>query len=276
MRTAVHDAHLFVSSGWGEWRIGYGTGAAALDVAAGPAAFRTLGADGGELDPTGLNGARTLNLTSAYAPKLTFRSIALGQTRSIGMVRLSASFTPSVEDCGVDTCSHGTGPGGVRAAEPVNIVELGGLYELRRGEHEIGISFGWAQSDDDSGVAALEGVETSDFGLSWRNGAWLAGTRWLRSNNGIAGSGDYEALSASLGYEAGLWMTTIEWAGYSDDLVHSDGETWQIGTSRLGDHWLIGAGIAMSEREDARLTALGRRGETTDSTVIFLEASWRY
>lgn len=275
-RAAIQDAYFYTHSGWGEWRIGYGAGAPDLDAVGGPAAFRAMAADGGRVDPTGLAGARTRNLTSGYAPKISFRSIMLGQLSTIGTIRASASFTPEMSGCGVDVCLHGDGPGGLRSARPANIIELGGVYEWRRGVHDIAVSLGLSRSEESSDYNGLEGVRASDVGVSWRAGNWQAGARWLRANNGVEADGSYEALSASAGYESGAWMTTLEWAGYSDDLVHADGETWQLGTSWLGEHWLLGAGVQTSSREETRLTGLVRRAESIESTVIFVEASWRY
>lgn len=276
VRSALTEAFFFLHTGWGEWRVGYGDGAARHDATGGPAAFRTVRADGGRLDPTGLNAARTQNYASGQAPKLLFRSIPLGQISTIGTFRASASITPEVRDCGVDYCAFGTGPGLVRSAKPSWIAEFGGLYEVQRGEQEWAVSIGWAQSLDEEGNPAFDRLSTYDAGLSWQRGNWLAGARWLRSDNAVAGDGDYEALSASMGYENGPWMTTLEWASFSDNLVHADGETWQVGTSWLGERWLLGAGIQHGHRQDPSLTPPGRRGEDTESTVFFAEASWRY
>jgi len=276
VRVALQAGYVFVHSGWGEWRLGYGAGAAAIDAVGGPTAFRTSAADDGRLDISGLNTARTRNRVSGFAPKLVFRSIALGQSRSVGSVRASVSFTPRAGACGVDYCDYGEGPAGILVAQPENIVEIGGRYEIRRGEHTLEVSLGTARGEDGSGLAWFDGVETYDLGARWDMGAWRAGARWLHSNNAVSGAGDYEALSASIGYESGPWMTTLEWAGFSDDLVHTDGRTWQVGTSWLGDHWLIGGGVQYAEREEPVLTGLGRRPDMRDSTGFFLEASWRY
>lgn len=276
VRAAVTEAFLFLHSGWGEWRIGYGDGAARLDEVGGPSAFRTIRADGGRLDPTGVNHARTENYASGQAPKLVFRSIALGQRSTIGSFRASASITPEVGDCGVDFCAFGDGPGPVRSPEPDWVVELGGLYEVDRGAQEWAFSIGWARSENESPIAGFDRLESLDLGVSWRRGNWLAGSRWLTSNNAINGDAGYQAYSASVGYESGPWMTSLEWAAFSDDLVHADGHTWQVGTSWLGDSWLLGVGLQQVEREVAQYLAGSRSSEATDSTVVFLEASWRH
>lgn len=276
VRTAIMDAYVFIHNGWGEWRLGYGDGAARLDEVGGPFAFRTIRADGGRLDPTGLNAARTENYASGQAPKIVFRSIALGQRSTIGTFRGAVSITPEARDCGVDFCAHGDGPGTVRSAKPKWIAEFGGLYEVERGEHEWAVSLGYAHSEDMTGANGFDRLVSYDLGVSWRRGSWLAGARWLRSNNAVAGDGSYEALSASIGYESGPWMTSFEWAGFSDDLVHADGATWQAGTSWLGEHWLLGLGLQHTVRQNAVLMPGGRTDEDTDSTSFFLEASWRY
>lgn len=277
IRLALQSAYGFLDIGWGELRLGYGAGAADLDAEQGPSAFRLSRADGGRVDLTGLSGARTRNLSSGTSPKLVFRSIALGQTSSIGALRASASFTPEVRDCGVDHCAWGDGPGGLLGPAFENVWEVGARYEIRRGEHEIAVSLGFSEGGDATGYPGFTGISSRDAGISWTRGDFSAGARWFRSNNGIAANGDYEAWSVSAGLERGPWLTTLEWARFSDDLVHVDGETVQLSASRLiGEHWVLGGGIQAASRDDPVVRPSGREDIRLRGEAVFAELGWQF
>ena len=276
-RIALQSGYGFVDIGWGELRLGYGAGAADLDVAGGPSAFRLSRADGGRVDLTGLSGARTRNLVSGNSPKLVFRSIALGQASSVGSVRLSSSFTPRVRDCGVDACAWQDGPAGLLSPVFNDVWELGGRYQIQRGEHEFSVSLGLGEGSEASGLAGFAGISMRDAGFLWTHGPFSAGARWLRSNNGIASNGDYEAWSVSAAFEQGPWLTALELARFSDDLIHVDGETVQLSTSRLvGEHWVIGGGLQATRREDPIVTPLGREQISLSGSALFIELGWQF
>ena len=274
---ALEAGYAYLHSGWGEWRLGAGPGAADLDAVRGPTAFRLSRADGGRVDLTGLSAARTRNLSSGFDPKLVFRSIALGQVSTIGTFRASVSYTPTVDMCGVDHCAGDFGAGDPLTPPVEDVIETGFHYEVRRGEHEFAFSAGLSRGSDASGNPGIAALSAEDAGLTWRSGSWRAGARWYRSNQALSGDGNYEALAVSAGYEAGDWLTSLEWANFSDDLVHASGESWQISTSKLiGDHWVAGAGIQLTERSEAIIEPLGRRALSDDVSAIFIELGWRY
>jgi hypothetical protein len=274
---AIATAYLFSHTGWGEWRVGYGPGAADLDIVSGPTAFRLVRADGGRVDLTGLSGARTRHLTSGVSPKILFQSIALGQASTIGTVQVSASFTPQARDCGVDVCLEEYGAAGLLTPLADSVWELAARYEMRRGAHTFAISGGVSHGEEATGRAGFSDIVARDLGLSWASGAWSAGARWFRSNNAVTQDGEYEAWSASAGFEAGPWLSVIEYAGFSDDLIHVDGRTVQVSASRLiGGHWVLGGGVQNSIRQDPVVTATGRQGFELDHTSIFAEVGWRF
>jgi len=276
-RTALEEAYLYYDTGWGELRLGYGPGAARLDAAGGPAAFRLSRADGGRVDTDGLAGPGTANLASGWSPKIVFRSVALGQETSVGTLRASASFTPEVRDCGVDVCHREYGPAGLVGPVFDNMAEIGVHYALRRGGHGFELSLGAASGEDASGRSGFERIFTWDAGLAWQYGPWSAGLRGLFSDNGLAGERGHQAWAASAGYESGLWLYTVEYAGFSDDAVHVDGSTWQIAGSRLiGERWLAGGGLRLSERSEPVLTPSGRMQRRGEATVAFLELGWQF
>lgn len=276
-RIALASGYGFVDIGWGELRVGYGDGAAVLDAERGSTAFRLSRADGGRVDLTGLSGARTANLSSGSSPKLVFHSIPLGQTSTIGSFRLSASFTPQVRDCGVDHCAWGDGPAGLISPVFDDVWEVGARYEILRGNNAFAFSLGLSEGSEATGLADFAGISTRDAGFSWSRGAFNVGARWLRSNNGIAADGAYEAWSVSTAWEEGPWLTSLEVARFSDDLVHVDGQTLQLGSSRLvGERWVIGGGVQVSTRDDPVLELAGRNEIRVDGTAIFAELGWQF
>ncbi len=276
-RVALQSGYGYVDIGWGELRAGYGSGAAVLDAERGPTAFRLSRADGGRVDLTGLSGARTINLSSGYSPKLVFHSIALGQASTIGSFRLATSFTPRVRDCGVDHCAWGDGPAGLVSPVFDDVWEIGARYEIRRGDNAFAFSLGASEGSEATGLAGFSGISTRDAGFSWSRGAMSAGARWLRSNNGIAADGSYEAWSISTAWEQGPWLTSLELARFSDDLVHVDGKTVQLSSSRLvGERWVVGGGVQASTRDDPVLTPAGRDEIRLEGAAIFAELGWQF
>ncbi len=276
-RLAPQSGYAYVDIGWGEIRAGYGAGAAVLDAERGPTAFRLSRADGGRVDLTGLSGARTANLGSGYSPKLVFHSVALGQASTIGSFRMAASFTPRVRDCGVDHCAWGAGPAGLVSPELDDVWEVGARYEILRGDDTFAFSLGLSEGSEATGLAGFAGISTRDAGFSWSRGALSAGARWLRSNNGVTGDGAYEAWSVSAALEAGPWLTSLELARFSDDLVHVDGQTVQLSSSRLvGERWVVGGGVQASSRDDPVLTPAGRDENRLQGTAVFAELGWQF
>ena len=275
IRSSLEDAYGFVHFGYGELRLGYGDGAARMDAVAPPTAFRLARADNGRVGLSELSNARTFNYASGQSPKIAFRSIALGQARSVGSFRANLSFTPEVSGCGVDVCDFDGAPAGVAVARVENVVEIAGYYELHRGETEMAFSFSHSRGENVEPDAVFRNLRVSDVGVRLDRGAWSAGLRWLNSNN--ASQGDHEAIAASVALENGDWLYALEWSGFGDNTVHSDGSTWQVGASKLlGDHWLAGFGVQQSTRDVARITPSGRRELEQDSTTFFVELGWRY
>lgn len=272
----IDAGYAYVDLGWGELRAGYGPGAARIDAVRGPTAFRLSRADGGRVSTSDLNGVRTANRASGFAPKLLFRSVSLGQESSIGSLRVLASFTPTAADCDVEVCAATGETPGLVFPRPGDIAELGAVYAIRRGGHEWAFSAGLAEAVEPPALPGLDRLTVRDAGVRWRHGSWTAGVRGLVSNNAVSG-GDYQAWSVSAGREEGAWIVVAEYAGFSDDLLHVDGQTWQLAASRLvGDHWVWGFGVQGSERFEPHVAAGGRVQERRSSTAGFLELGWQF
>ncbi|WP_203291081.1 porin [Maricaulis parjimensis] len=276
-RGVLDTAYIFHETGWGELRIGRTEGAARQDHTGGPRAFRLSRADGGRVDTGGLQGARTENFSSGQDAKILFRSIALGQETSVGTLRASASWTPSVRMCGLDHCAREYGLAGLVSPVFDDVLELGVHYALRRGDHEFEASLGLSHGDDATGLPGFDGLRAYDLGVRWAHGAWSAGARAFVSDNGLSQEAGYRAWSASAGYESGDWLWTLEYAGFSDDAVHVDGTSWQAGGSRLlGERWIAGFGVQAQERQEPVWTPAGRQKSNTDSLTAFLELGWQF
>jgi hypothetical protein len=277
VRAELDAAYVFYDTGWGEIRLGRGDGAARLDDVSGPTAFRLTRADGGRVATSGLAGANTVNHAASQDAKLVFRSIALGQEISVGTLRASVSWTPSVRHCGVDACAREYGPAGLVSPVTDNVLEVGVHYAIRRGDHVVDVSASLSDGEDATGHAGFEGLQTRTVGLRWENGAWSAGGRYLSSNNGVSADAGYTAWSASAGYETGPWLLTLEYAGFNDSALHVSGESWQFGGSRLiGERWIAGLGLQSASRSEPELTVTGRRQVDRDSVNAFAELGWQF
>ena len=276
-RAALEKGYAYVHTGWGEFRAGYGSGAADTDTESGPTAFRLSRADGGRVDLTGLSFVRTRNLTSGFSPKVVFRSIQLGQVSTIGAGRVSVSYTPEVRDCGVDFCASEYGPAGLLSPLSDSVWEVSARYEVHRGQNEIALSLGVSNSEDATGRSGFEGIEAQNAGLSWSNGPWSAGANWLSANNGTSQQGSYQTWSVSAGYEDGPWITVLEYGQFQDDLIHAEGETAQLSASRLvGDRWVLGGGLQWSGLDEPVLSGPNRVNQHRESHAAFLELGWQF
>lgn len=276
-RAELAAAYVFYDTGWGEIRLGRGDGAARLDPVSGPTAFRLTRADGARVATRGVAGADTANHSSSQDAKLVFRSIALGQEVSVGTLRASVSWTPSVRHCGVDACTREYGSAGLVSPVSDDVLELGVHYAIRRGDHILDVSASFSDGEDATGRAGFEGLQTRTLGLRWEHGAWSAGGRYLSSNNGLSVDAGYSAWSASGGYETGPWLLTLEYAGFNDSALHVSGETWQLGGSRLiGERWIAGLGLQSASRSEPARTMTGRRQVERDSVNVFAELGWQF
>lgn len=280
-RVSLETASLTLKTGWFDAHLGYGPGAARLDPAGGPTAFRLARADAGRVNTTGIDAARTLNDTSSRSPKLTVQSVELGQVSTVGSAWAAVSFTPDTQGCFAEVCRDAFGPEGQVQPVAEDVIELALRYEIERAGVEWAMSADWSQALSQTDLYRNDGsradaLSTASIGVSARydldNGGLEAGMRYLVSNNGWSDDTRYDALSFSIGLEQGLWLSTIEWSGFEDNLVSVDGETFQIGTSRLiGDHFIAGAGWQVSEQKMNRVSSTTLLNNSTRVDTFFIE-----
>ncbi|MEO1039064.1 MAG: hypothetical protein AAFX09_05915 [Pseudomonadota bacterium] len=262
VRGGVETAELFIKTGWGEAVLGVGDGAARLEAAELPGAFRLMRADGALADSTGLMLVDTAHGLSGRAAKLTVRS-----RRLIGF-RASASFTPQADLCGVDACAAGSG-----LAERVAELALSFDRRLRstgaRWAASVAMSAGEASPRFDPATDALDDPVVLSVRLVRERNGVSAGLGWLRSNDGLA-EGRYEALSAALAYERGDWLYAFEAARGEAEPSGLDGWSIQLGASRLlAGGALIGIGVVHAEEA-------ARGASSRSTTQLFLETGLRF
>ncbi|MFS2316490.1 hypothetical protein RMQ97_01010 [Maricaulis sp. D1M11] len=280
-RASLETASLTLKTGWFDAHLGYGPGAARLDPAGGPTAFRLTRADAGRVNTTGIDATRTINETSSRSPKLTVQSVELGQASSVGSAWVAVSFTPDTQGCFAEVCRDAFGPEGQVQPVAEDVIELAFRYEIERAGVEWAISADWSQALSQSKLIRDDGSRPDAFstvsaGLSARydldSGGLEAGMRYLVSNNGWSDDARYHAMSVSAGFEQGLWLSTIEWSGFEDDLFSVDGETVQIGTSRLiGDHFVAGAGWQVSRQKMNRVSSTTLLNNSSRVDTFFIE-----
>ena len=223
-RAGIETAAVFLKGPWGEVRAGRGEGAAALEAAALPGAFRLMRADDARADLSGLAAARTRDTLSGRAAKLTVRS-----ARLFGL-RASASYTPDADDCSLDHC-----PEGRVAAE--GVVEAGLSFDYAPpGAGRWSLSVGASRGGADPAPGLPPGVAEDPHALSaragWRKGDLSLGAGWLRSNEGLA-EGRYEAWSVSASLERGDWLWAAEASRADVEPASLDVTAVQLGASRL-------------------------------------------
>lgn len=270
---AVETAFVYWRGGYVEVRGGYGPGAAALESEPMPGAFWLMRADAARIDPSGRNLASTANTLSGHAPKILVQSVRLAG------FRVAASFTPDGDVCGASYCRTDAVPGVLAAAKVDDIAELGLSFDHRfaqtgvRWTAGLGLSHGQA-----SGPESI--FYEDPWALSARilrsEGPWTAGISALVSNDGISGA-RYRARSASISYETGDWLFSLEASDAQSSLVHARSRTWMAGASRFIEPGIIlGAGIEHTDTERAAVQGGSRTVDASAGTRVFLEAGLRF
>lgn len=240
-RAALDEASVWVQGGWARLRAGLAPGAAAMERPGLTGALRTVRADGGLFDPTGLSLTDTGLSLAGPAPGVSV------QTRRIIGLRASASFTPDADWRSVRRPWPG-GPDAVRA--PLRDVwSLGASFDRR--SPVSGVRWrahaGWeAGRAGGPAAAAFRDPWAVSARVVRQSGDVTLGAAWLKSNDGLAGA-DYEAYSASAAYERGDWLFSLEAGAGSAGLARREGRMVQAGASRLvGERAVIGLAVSLA------------------------------
>ena len=259
-RAGLETAAVFLKGPWGEVRAGRGQGAAALEAAALPGAFRLMRADDARADLSGLAAARTRDTLSGRAAKLTVRS-----ARLFGL-RASASYTPDADDCSLDTCPEG-------AVSADGVLEAGVSFDhafAEAGRWSVSLGASRGEADPAPGLAPgrADDPHALSARLAWSRGDLSLGAGWLRSNDGLD-DGRYEAWSASAALERGDWLFAAEASRAEAAPASIEVSAVQIGASRLLPGGAI-AGLGWT-RLDEKGPGGGR-----DTAFLFVEAGLRF
>ncbi|MCH8488874.1 MAG: porin [Oceanicaulis sp.] len=255
-QAGLSQASLWVQTGFVRLRAGIAEGAAGQERPDLPGALRTLRADGGLIDPTGLALADTGLSLAGPAPGLSIQS-----RRLIGL-RATASYTPGAGWRSV---------GRARAAGPdlaqIDVRDVWALAaSFDRRSPQSGVrwrAYAGAETARAAGpdAALMRDPWVVSARIARSSGDVSLGLAWLKTNDGLPGA-DYEAVSASAALERGDWLFSAEASAARAGLARRDGRTLQRAASRLvGDHAVIGlaaslgqeTGAGMQDRRRARL-----------------------
>jgi hypothetical protein len=238
-QAGLSRAAAWIQTGWVRAAAGIVPGAAQAERAGLPGALRTLSADGGLIDPTGLALVDTSLDITGPAPGLLLQS-----RRLIGL-RASASYTPAAGWRSVGQ-ARPAGPGVIRA-EVRDIWALGVSFDRR--SPQTGVRWR-ASAAGEAGRAA--GPQAALMRDPWTMSARVArsagdvsvGVAWLKTNDGLPDAA-YEAFSASASLERGDWLFSLEAGSVRAGLARRDGRTAQLAASRLvGAHGVIGLSVS--------------------------------
>ena len=272
-RTALETAHLYVRAPYWEARLGYGPGAAVLESEPLPGALRLMRADGPLADPSGRHLASTLNTLSAHAPKLVIRS------RRLAGFRLSASYTPDGDVCGVSVCRVSPDPAVFASASASRIVEAGVSFDYRfpvSGIRWRAYLTGAKGEADGPQSQLFEDPWVYSGGVQAARGSFALGASALVSNDGFAGA-RYRAEAASISYERGDWLFSAEASQGQSTLVHARSRSVLLAASRYFDPGIIlGFGLSHTDGHVAAPGLAGRARTSRGGTQAFVELGLRF
>ncbi len=247
-QAGLSEASLWVQTGFVRLRAGVSEGAAGQERPDMPGTLRTLRADGGLIDPTGLALTDTGLSLAGPAPGVSI------QTRRLIGLRATASYTPDADWRSVGR-ARAAGPDRV-TAEVRDVWALGASFDRRSPQTGVrwrayaGAETGRVTGPD---AALMRDPWTVSARLSRARGDVSLGLAWLKTNDGLPGA-DYEALSASAAAERGDWLLSAEAGTARVGLAGREGRTFQLSASRLvGDHAVIGLAAGLGEETGAGL-----------------------
>ena len=242
-RLFVEIAQVYLQTRWVKLKAGPGETAARQEASQPLHVFRLSRAEGGPMDPGGLNLADTgLSLADGAA------TVSVQSQRIIGL-RLSASYAPEADPC-ARRC-HPAGPEVLRA-DLKSVWSLAASFDRRIPSSGVRWSagVGYESAEADGAVAAI-------FDDPWLVRADLvreAGDLTV-SLSGLTGSdgyldADFDSLGLNLAYEHGDWVYGVELGYGQSDLVQTRTRSVLIGASRLvGARGVLGVGV-LGVRED--------------------------
>jgi hypothetical protein len=244
----LSEASIWVQSGFVRLRAGIAEGAAGQERPGLPGALRTLRADGGLIDPTGLALVDTGLSLAGPAPGVSIQS-----RRLIGL-RATASYTPDAGWRSVGR-ARAAGPDLARA-DVRDVWALAASFDRRSPQSGVRWrAFAGAETGRVTGpdAALMRDPWTVSARVARAQGDVSLGLSWLKTNDGLPGR-DYEALSVSAALERGDWLFSAEAGTARAGLAQRDGRTLQLSASRLiGDHAVVGLAASLGEESGSGL-----------------------
>ena len=272
-RGRVETGYIYIDGGYGELRAGLDEGVAARFFEGAPTLFRHAGLANPGLDPSGLVLARTDHDLTGPSLKVSYAT-----PRILGL-RAGASFTPEADAGGLDRDAVRQA-GGAAAPDIEDAVELALNASRRLPRSGVWLRAAAAYSTADAQQAAFPGVhdtvETWSAGGSVEFSSLAFGASYLDSNNGLAGAGDYLALSAALRMTFGEVDAGFEYAEATDDSVRADSESFGVSLGRdFGENVrIVGGWRHLDSRYTGNLLPFAPvTRETSDGIVIEITLS---
>ena len=261
-RLFVDQAQLYLQTRWLRAQIGPGETAARQEASSSLHVFRLARAQGGMIDPSGLNLADT---TLSLADGSTGLSV---QTRRLLGLRASVSYAPQADPC-AQQC-HPSGPEVLRA-DLSSVWSLAASFDRRipssgvRWSASLGYETAQAEQDprlvfDDPWLVRADVArQAGDVSLS---------LSVLTGAEGFQGAG-YDSVGLNLAYEASDWLYGAELGYGRSELVRTETMSALLGASRLvGERGVLGVGI-MAVREN-------RPGADRNSLQLMIETGLRF
>jgi hypothetical protein len=272
-RARAETAYIYIDGGYGEWRAGLDEGAARRFYEGAPSLFRRAGLANPALDPSGLQMVRTDHDLTGPSLKMSYAT-----PRILG-ARVGVSFTPEANTSGLDR-DPVRGLAGSPSPDIENALEFAVNLSRRLPRSGVRLRAGAAWSGADASDLSRPGVydrlETWSAGGSAEFSSFAFGASYLSSNNGLAASGGYEALSGGLRVTSGDYDIGLEAARASDDALRAESDTvrFAIGRSLTEQIRIVGGWQRIDSRFTGNLAPLPlSTSEIADGVVIEITLS---
>lgn len=261
-RLFVEQAQLYLQTRWLRTQMGPGETAARQEASTGLHVFRLARAQGGAIDPSGLNIADTMLSLADGAAGVSV------QTRRLLGLRASVSYAPQADPC-AQHC-HPSGPDVLRA-DLSSVWSLAASFDRRIPSSGVrwsaSLGYETAQADQDPRLV-FDDPWLVRADLSRQAGDVTLSLFGLSGSDGFQGAG-YDSLGLNLAYEASDWLYGAEFGYGRSELVRTETVSALAGVSRLvGQRGVLGVGV-MAVREN-------RPGADRNSLQLLIETGLRF